>query len=136
MQISIENSGLENIYKTENSNSKQANNNARILKIKEKAREMESLFLTQVVKAMRKTVPKNSQEESKNDLPSMMFSSVMGKALSKSGGIGLAKKISESLMKMDNQELEKFQEEQLDNQAININAWDFLKSNPSESFNE
>src|SRR6056297_2952550 len=80
---------------------KQSNRNSRNIKLREKARDMESIFLSQMIKTMRKTIPDNPWGGSKNDLPSMMFSSVMGKAMAKSGGIGLAKKIFNSLKEMN-----------------------------------
>lgn len=70
---------------------------SREIKLRKQSKELEAVFLTQLFKAMEKTVPKNSTTGSKNSLATMMFSSVMGEALADQGGIGLADIIFESL---------------------------------------
>jgi Rod binding domain-containing protein len=57
---------------------------------------MEAIFLSRMIKAMEKTIPK-SEESSSNSLSSMMFSSEMGSTMAKNGGIGLAKFIYNAL---------------------------------------
>ncbi|HMA62452.1 MAG TPA: rod-binding protein [bacterium] len=115
---------------------KQSNRNSRNIKLREKARDMESIFLSQMIKTMRKTIPDNPWGGSKNDLPSMMFSSVMGKAMAKSGGIGLAKKIFNSLKEMNDQEIQEIDTEELDQNPMSVNTLNFIKSSPIESNNE
>mgnify|MGYP006303813723 CR=1 FL=1 len=115
---------------------KQNTRNSRNIKLREKARDMESIFLSQMIKTMRKTIPDNPWGGSRNDLPSMMFSSVMGKAMAKSGGIGLAKKIFNSLKDMNDQEIQKIDTEELDQNPMSQNTFNFMKSSPIESNNE
>jgi Rod binding domain-containing protein len=66
------------------------------LTLLKKSKELESVFLTQMIKSMEKTIPEG-MGGSKNSLSSMMFSSVMGDAMSEGGGIGLSKMIYASL---------------------------------------
>ncbi len=68
--------------------------------LREKSKELESVFLTQLIKSMEKTIPEG-MGGGKNSLSSMMFSSVLGDAMSQGGGIGLSKMIYSSLKKMD-----------------------------------
>lgn len=65
-------------------------------KLMAQAQEMEAIFLTKMIKAMEKTIPK-SEESTSGSLSSMMFSGEMGKSMSRSGGIGLAKFIFSAL---------------------------------------
>ena len=67
-----------------------------------KSKELESVFLTQMIKAMEKTVPEG-MGGTKNTLSSMMFSSVMADAMSDGGGIGLSRMIFQSLKDQDGQ---------------------------------
>ena len=138
MSLDLENLNINDSLKITDNKNEDQRTDPRTVKIREKAREMESVFLSQMVKAMRKTVPKNSWNgtENQNNLPSMMFSRVMGKALAKSGGIGLADKIFNSLKEMDNQEIQKIQEENLEQNNLPINTFNFLKSNSTELNNE
>lgn len=53
------------------------------------SKELESLFLSMMIKAMEKTIPKQDGSSS-NTLSSMLFSSVMGKEIANKGGLGLA----------------------------------------------
>jgi Rod binding domain-containing protein len=69
---------------------------SRDIKLKAQAQEMEAIFLSRMIKAMEKTIPK-SEESSSNSLSSMMFSSEMGSTMAKNGGIGLAKFIYNAL---------------------------------------
>ncbi len=101
---------------------------ARNIQIREQAREMEAIFLTQMVKAMRKTIPKNPWGGSDNNLPSMMFGSIMGKALAEGGGVGLSEVIFNSLKKMDHTQMMQLQEIQSKQAAAEINTLDFIKS--------
>lgn len=73
---------------------------ARDLQIREKSREIEGLFLTHMIKSMEKTIPKNMSGSGQN-MATMMFSSVMGEAMSKGEGMGLSKMIYQSLKEKD-----------------------------------
>ena len=73
---------------------------SRDIQLKAQAEEMEAIFLGKMIKAMEKTIPK-SDDNSSNTLSSMLFSSEMGKTMAKSGGIGLAKFIYNSLKDKD-----------------------------------
>jgi len=73
---------------------------ARDMQIRAKSQEMEALFITEMFKAMEKTVPEDATGGS-NNLPKMMFSSVMGDAVAKNGGIGLAHTIYSALKEKD-----------------------------------
>jgi len=73
---------------------------ARDLQLKAKSREMEALFITEMFKAMEKTVPEDATGGS-NNLPKMLFSSVMGEAVAENGGIGLADPIYMALKDKD-----------------------------------
>jgi len=55
------------------------------LKLREASQKLEGQFLSFLIKSMEGTVPK---EKDKQSLSSMMFSTVMGKEMSESGGIG------------------------------------------------
>jgi Rod binding domain-containing protein len=65
------------------------------------SRDLEGLFLTQLFKALEKTVPKSGLLGSRNSLPSMLYSSVMGKAVAERGGIGLHQVIYRALQAKD-----------------------------------
>ncbi len=83
--------------KTENPQIKLKNDQHRDLQLREKSRDMEAIFISQLFKAMEKTAGGGVLGESKNNLSSMMFSSVMGQAVAEQGGIGLADMIYQSL---------------------------------------
>lgn len=70
------------------------------VKLKAQAEEMESIFLTKLIKTMEATIP-SSEESSGNNLKSMMFASSLGKAMARGGGIGLAKMIYSALREKD-----------------------------------
>ena len=74
-------------------------------KLKYSAKELEGLFLGQVVKAMRSTIPKESGQSS--TMVDMMFSSVMGKSMAEQGGIGLAEFFFKSLSEDDTEAIER-----------------------------
>jgi len=69
----------------------------REIKLRQTSKDLEAVFITQMFKVMEKTIPKSTLTDSKNTLSSMMFSSVMGEALSNQGGIGLSDVIYRSL---------------------------------------
>ncbi|MBT7617890.1 MAG: hypothetical protein HN590_11460 [Calditrichaeota bacterium] len=71
--------------------------NERDIQLRQKSKDLEAVFITQMFKEMEKTIPKSTLSGSKNTLSSMMFSSVMGEALSNQGGIGLSDIIYRSL---------------------------------------
>jgi Rod binding domain-containing protein len=73
----------------------------RELQLREKAREMEGLFIMQIVKAMEKTIPEGSLTGGKNSLPAMLFAQTMSDTLSKMGGFGLSDTIYQSLKEKD-----------------------------------
>jgi len=73
----------------------------RDLKLKEKARELESLFLTQLLKVMEGTIPGKGLGGSSNNLASMMFSNVMAENISEQGGMGLSDMLYNSLRDRD-----------------------------------
>ncbi len=52
------------------------------------SQKLEGQFVSMMIKAMEKTIPKESG--SKNDLASMMFSQVMGDEIARQGGMGLS----------------------------------------------
>lgn len=57
-------------------------------KLQKVARDFESIFLSQLVRAMGKTLPEGSMAT--GGMADLMFDQVMGQALSEGGGIGLA----------------------------------------------
>lgn len=69
---------------------------SRDIKLRQKSRELEAVFMTQMMKAMEKTIP-DGLFGGKSSLPTMLFSSVMGDALAGSGGIGLSEMIYQNL---------------------------------------
>ena len=66
------------------------------LRLRQTSKDMESIFLGIMIKAMEKTIPR-SKESQGNNLVNMFFSTVMGKEMAGKGGIGLADLIYESL---------------------------------------
>ncbi|GEM_PF-1977995 len=92
-------------------------------KIRESAKQLEGLFLSFVLKAMEKTIPRD-EKSSRNNLATMMFSSVMGQAMAENGGIGLADFLSASMVTHSPQEVEelqnKFQQDVLSNMRLNL----------------
>lgn len=79
-----------------------AEQEARLMK---SAKELEGLFLSHVLKVMRKTIPKESGQSS--NMVDMMFSGVMGKGLAEQGGIGMSKFLYDALAENDIQAIEK-----------------------------
>ncbi len=77
-------------------------------KLRQSAKDLESLFLSFVLKAMEKTVPKEQQSAS---VASMMFSSVMGKGIADAGGIGLSNYFYETLKQNPPETIQKLNEE-------------------------
>ena len=75
---------------------------ARLMK---SAKELEGLFLSHVLKVMRKTIPKESGQSS--NMVDMMFSGVMGKGLAQQGGIGMTKFLYDALAEKDIQAIDK-----------------------------
>ncbi len=68
-------------------------------KLQKVARDFESIFLSQLVRAMGKTLPEGSMTT--GGMADLMFDQVMGEALSEGGGIGLAKIIYRDLLSKD-----------------------------------
>lgn len=102
----------------------------REVKLHQKCKELEAIFLTQLFKAMEKTIPNNSPVGSKNTLASMMFSSVMGDALANHGGIGLADIFYESVK--DRDEFPKLDELKANNFIDNIGVFKLLNGSENE----
>ena len=63
------------------------------------ARDFESLFMSQLLQAMGKTVPEGSMTT--GGMAELLFNQVMGKALAEGGGIGLAEIIYRDLLSKD-----------------------------------
>ncbi len=78
------------------------------VKLRQSAKDLESLFLSFVLKAMEKTVPKEEQSAS---VASMMFSTVLGKGIADAGGIGLSKYFYETLKQNPPENMQKLNEE-------------------------
>ncbi len=95
----------------------------RELQLREKAQEMEGLFIMQIVKAMEKTIPKGSLTGGKNSLPAMLFAQTMSDTVSKMGGFGLSETIYQSLKEKD-------QSGKIDdiNELQNLDTESYLKS--------
>lgn len=70
---------------------------ARDIQLREASRKLEASFLTQMVKALEKTVPKSGLTGSRNTLASMLFSTVMGDALAQANPTGLSNMFYHSL---------------------------------------
>ena len=68
-------------------------------KLHKVARDFEAIFLSQLVRAMGKTIPEGSMTT--GGMADLMFDQVMGQALSEGGGIGLAKIIYRDLLSKD-----------------------------------
>ncbi len=76
------------------------------LKLRHSAKQLEGLFLTFVLKAMEKTIPKFDDKASSNNLASMMFSLVLGEDLAEKGGVGLANFIYRNMSKEQHQKID------------------------------
>ncbi len=74
--------------------------------LQDASKQLESVFLSQMIKVMEQTIPRDKNSGSGN-LAKMMFSSVMGKAISEQGGIGLADFIYKSLLETGENPLDK-----------------------------
>jgi len=89
-------------------------------KLWQASKDMESVFMTMLLKALEKTVPEGGLLDSKNSLSKMMFSSVMGKEIADNGGIGLAKHIYESMKDNDTDSLPGIETDNLPDLLYNI----------------
>jgi len=72
--------------------------------LRQSARDMEALFISQMFKAMEKTIPE-AEGGQNNNLAKMMFSEVMGKHMAGNGGFGLAEVIYQGLKNKEISEL-------------------------------
>jgi len=100
---------------------------ARDIKLRDMSKKMEAAFLIHVFKSLEKTIPKTSiTGSSRNNLATMMFSTVMADAVSEQGGVGLGDQIYQSLKEMD--ELPDFEELKLDDISNTINTMEFMKT--------
>ena len=77
------------------------------LKLREASQKLEGQFLSFLIKSMESTIPK---ENNKQSLSTMMFSTVMGKEMSESGGIGLADFIYKSMKENGTEAINKLDE--------------------------
>jgi len=89
------------------------------VKLEKSAKELEGLFLTFVLKAMEKTIPK--EEGNSNSVANMMFSTVLGKGIADQGGIGLAKFFYNTLSQNSEKEMAELKEKINDPTIVNIN---------------
>ncbi len=119
MKININNNMNEILKKSVNQNKKLSDKqNGRDILLREKANDLEAIFITQIFKAMEKTIPKTDSGDKQN-LSTMMFSSVMGKAVAHNGGIGLSDMIFNSLKgKGDISQLSELKNNYLQNPAL------------------
>lgn len=78
------------------------------LRLREASKKLEGQFLSLLIKSMENTIPKD--DKSKQSLATMMFSTVMGDAMSNNGGIGLADLIYKSLKEQGSDALNKMSE--------------------------
>ncbi len=102
MKVSVLQESINtSINKTDNKKVS-AEQEARLLK---SAKELEGLFISHVLKVMRKTIPKESGQSS--NMVDMMFSEVMGNGLAQQGGIGMTKFLYDALAEKDIQAVEK-----------------------------
>lgn len=85
--------------------------------LRQASKQLEGVFISFVLKAMQKTMPDGALSESKNNLASMMFSSLMGKEIAENGGMGMAENIYQSLKENEGQELPDL------NETLNTNAY-------------
>lgn len=88
-------------------------------KLEYSAKELEGLFLGQVIKAMRSTIPKESGQST--TMVDMMFSSVMGKCMADQGGIGLAKFFFNALSEKDTEAIERLKNAENKVNSLNLN---------------
>ena len=102
----------------------------REIKLRNKCKDLEAIFLTQLFKVMEKTIPKSENEDSKNTLASMMFSSVMGQTLANQGGIGLTDMIYESVK--DKEGIPEFDELKTNEFIDNVSLFKLLGSSENE----
>jgi Rod binding domain-containing protein len=119
MKISEIQAGMMNAVKKTESSKAAPEQDARL---KESAQKLEGLFLSHVLKVMRKTIPKESSQSA--NMVDMMFSSVMGEGLARQGGIGMTKFLYESLAENDIQAVEKLKnsENTVHSLKFNINS--------------
>jgi Rod binding domain-containing protein len=89
-------------------------------KLAEASKKMEAVFLSHMIKAMERTIPRDKDSGS-NNLARMMFSSVMGDAIAGQGGIGLAEFIQRSLAEHGENPLEKLKND------VNLDALYHIK---------
>jgi len=102
----------------------------REFELRNKCKDMEAIFLTQLFKVMEKTIPKSSNDGSKNTLASMMFSSVMGQTLANQGGMGLTDMIYESVK--DREEIPEFDELKANEFVDNVSLFKLLGNSENE----
>jgi len=88
-------------------------------KLRQSAQQLEGLFLSYVLKAMEKTIPK--EKDHQNTLADMMFSSVMGKALAGQGGVGLSKFLYQALSAKDVSAIKQLQNGDMNSLDMNLN---------------
>ncbi len=74
---------------------------ARDAELRVQSQKLEAVFITQMIKAMEKTIPKSNLGGTKNSMSAMMFSTVLGDAIAEQGGVGLSDMIYGSLADKD-----------------------------------
>ena len=87
--------------------------------LKKVSEDLEAVFISQMFKAMEKTIPESSLFGSKNTLSSMMFSNVIGESIAHQRGIGLSEIIYNALVQ-DNEGINLEQIKELKN-TVNTN---------------
>lgn len=99
----------------------------RELQLREASKNLEASFLTQLVQAMEKTVPKNSLAGSDNTLSTMLFGSTMGEALAEASPTGLSEMFYQALAEKDGSLPVDMKFDNLDIQGIHSLKMDILK---------
>ena len=89
-------------------------------KLEKSARDLEGLFLTFVLKAMEKTIPK--EHSGSNNMATMMFSTVLGQSIADQGGIGMAKFFYNSLSQSNSEQIENLKDSINDPTIYNIST--------------
>lgn len=99
----------------------------REIKLREASENLEASFLTQLVQAMEKTVPKNGPAGQDNTLSTMLFGSTMGEALAKASPTGLSEMFYRALAEKDGSLPLEMKLDNFDIQGIQSMKMDILK---------
>ncbi|MCF7800545.1 MAG: hypothetical protein K9N34_00870 [Candidatus Marinimicrobia bacterium] len=109
-------SSQNTVEQYKNKNLDVENLKVRDIQLRQASEQLEASFLSQIVKAMEKTVPKNSLSGQQNTLSSMLFSSTMGDALAKGNPTGLSEMFYRALAEKDHGPI---------NAITELKSWDF-----------